>query len=174
MVPVILPSVLRLAITSSSVVLPAPDAPISASTRPGSAAPLMPFSSVRLPPPRSSGMSTVYVRSRHATVIGVNGSALVALSLATATAVASLPLLASASSFTRLLPMLKLDISNALSAVILEAIRFMNSTKKPRKPMPPHFHAPMVEMLSARIVSTPYDIPPQCSAGVAAHAAFVK
>ena len=51
--------VLRHASTSSSVVLPAPDAPISASRRPGTARPLMPLRIVRCPPPRLLAMSTV-------------------------------------------------------------------------------------------------------------------
>lgn len=62
---------MRLASTSSSVVFPAPDAPISATRRPGSATPVTEWSSVFAAPDLRE---TEYDSRRHTTVIGSNGS----------------------------------------------------------------------------------------------------
>ena len=75
MVPLRVPPVLRPAMTSRSVVLPAPDAPMSASMRLGRAADVTDCRSCLVPPPASLAMFTVYSRSRHAMDIAVNFTA---------------------------------------------------------------------------------------------------
>mmetsp|Transcript_7250 Transcript_7250/g.30898 ORF Transcript_7250/g.30898 Transcript_7250/m.30898 type:complete len:537 (-) Transcript_7250:2059-3669(-) len=75
MVPLRVPPVLRPAMTSRSVVLPAPEAPMSASMRLGRAADVTDCRSCLVPPPASLAMFTVYSRSRHAMDIAVNFTA---------------------------------------------------------------------------------------------------
>ena len=66
MVPERTPPVLRPAMTSKSVVFPAPEAPISASMRLGRAHDVTDCRSCFVPPPASCAMFTVYSRFRHA------------------------------------------------------------------------------------------------------------
>ena len=75
MVPLRTPPVLRPAMTSSSVVLPAPEAPMSASMRLGRAADVTDCRSCLVPPPASLARFTEYSRSRHAMDIAVNFTA---------------------------------------------------------------------------------------------------
>ena len=85
MLPSVTPAVLRHAMTSSSVVLPAPEAPMSASSRPGCATPDTSCSSCLRP----LAVSTVYDSARHASAMRVKGSVPTALSGATASLTAS-------------------------------------------------------------------------------------